>query len=124
VPAGEYRLLVHARGYADHASAPFTLAEGEELDLGPLRLKPTGVLDLLVEDRDGSPIRSFDVLCGGEVVPAHTREPLEGGRVRIHLLPLGRVTLRLRARGFRDGELSLELAPGTPAEARAVLERE
>ena len=124
VPPGEYRLLVMARGYADHESAPFTLGEGQQLDLGPLRLKPAGVLDLLVEDTDGNPIGSFDVLCAGSVVPGHTRELLESGRVRVHRLPLGRVTVLLRARGFRDGELSLELVAGAPAEARAVLERE
>jgi hypothetical protein len=118
---GVYTLEVTALGYFDFRSDAFTLQGGENLDLGPLRLSPCGVLDLEVLDGDQQPVSSFRVLCEGLEVPVHTRRYLAPGKFRYYQLPLKPVWLTVEAPGRISQDLLIDLEAGITRTEQVVL---
>ena len=122
-PAGRYELRVSAHGYNDCFTPPFLLSEGGEKDLGEIALDPCGNLVLKVINRKGQLLDDYTCFCNEVKLPKRGRLALSGGRFSYNNLPLGGVTVRIHADGYRDKEIGLDLLPGLPAEATAVLDR-
>lgn len=121
IPAGEYRLKIEISGYHIHCFAPFTLKEGEELDVGKIGLEPCGLLDLQVVDREGKPVEWYDLFCNGEKCTYKWSNP---PGLLWEKLPLGNVMLRIHKKGFKDRVVTMNLEPYQEAEASVVMEPE
>jgi len=124
IPAGRYELLATARGYNDHESKPFYLAAGQTLDVGIVPMDPCGVLELVVVDALGQPIPSFAVHHQGQQISWQEQRFVAPGRLRCFKLPTGLVKLRIKAEGYRDKELNIELSAGRPEKVEIVLASE
>lgn len=121
VPAGEFMLLVKAKGYCDARSGPYRLREGETIDVGEILLDPGGILILEVVGRTGEPVTEYELLCNGDKVwPWHRKED-SPGKFRYPWIPPGQVTIVITAEGYVKHESSLVLEPGEPTEAKVIL---
>ncbi|MBI4879079.1 MAG: sigma-70 family RNA polymerase sigma factor [Planctomycetes bacterium] len=123
VPEGEYWLEVTAVGYQDYRSAAFTVGPEQHLDLKDIELDPAGVLDLEVVDQDGRRVTAFHVVWDGKELPHHQYVERSLGVLRCSGLPLGEVTICVRAEGFLDQDVTTRLEPGQPGRVKVVLER-
>lgn len=121
VPAGDYTLLVKAKGYRDSTTGPYSLHEGDTLDVGEISLDPGGIVILEVVSEGGESITEFELTCDGETVYSWYREEVSPGRFRYYWLPAGKVTLIITAEGYTASEIPLTLEPGVPSEERVVL---
>ncbi len=121
VPEGEYAVDVTAVGYQDYRSATFAVGPEPHLELGDIELMPSGVLDLEVVDQHGRHVKVFDIDCEGA---ARIRgEDRSLGVCRFSGLPLGEITIRVKAEGFVDQSVTTRLEPGQPGKVKVVLER-
>lgn len=117
--SGDYQLLVEAEGYEDFQTGAFHLEEGEVLDLGDIQLKPCGLLDLEVVDGAFEAVREYTVVCDGR---NRYYDRIPDGKRRYDKLPLGLVTLTIKAKGYFDKSVEVHLEPARPMEAQVVLQ--
>lgn len=130
IPAGKYNLYAHAEGYEAYSSDLFEIRDGQKLDLGNIRLEPTGIIDIEVVDPSGELIKYFRLYRGDigtigyEEYGGHSgnQRRLASGKIRYWLLPTGRVELKVRANSFREMAITVDLAPARPLEVRVVLD--
>jgi hypothetical protein len=121
IPDGEYQLEVEAEGYELFRSVPFTVLSGQAVDLGKVALDPCGVLDLEVLDSSGLPVTRFSVTCDGR---QRSFDKLPGGLRRFDKLPLGSIKFTIEADGFLEQDITVQLEPARPVEARVTLRPE
>lgn len=130
IPAGDFVLEIQTPNYTLFQK-PFTLKEGERLDLGDIRLKPGGMMDLQVVDAKGSAVSSYIVTCRDRLLGLgeHLAAPINPTTLdpipttRYSSLPVGPVKFRIKAEGHLDREVTLNLQPGMPQDVRVVLEK-
>jgi len=125
IPEGNYRLT--AKSTEDHAefiSKPFFLAEGGTLDLGVITLGPTGCLLLRIIDSDGEPVKGATIMCSDRELPRDRSSGRLSGRFQYEGLPFGKYSLVIKAKGFREAALTVDLQAGHPGEELVVLERD
>jgi RNA polymerase sigma-70 factor (ECF subfamily) len=118
VPAGDFQLMITAEGYEDHQSGAFSLEEGQTLDLGDIQLVPCGILDLEVVDEAFLPVEDFTVTCDGKT---RYRSRSLKDKNRYDKLPLGSVSITVRAEGYLEQNINVQLEPARPVEARVKL---
>lgn len=121
IPAGEFRLKVHAKGYNDYVLNGLRHPGGGNVDLGHIELEPCGVLEFEVVNEAGEPVAAFRVICDGRTLLDHQRDALGEGRYRHANLPTGSVTIEVEADGYRAARETLTLIAGQPAQVRFVL---
>jgi hypothetical protein len=112
IPPGEYTFGILAPGYKMYLGNPFSLTEGEELDLGKIMLEPTGMVDLEVVGPSGDPVH-FTVYCEGRNLGQTTGDfmRLPNGKERYWTLPLDSATLMIKSRGYKDKEITVQMEP-------------
>jgi len=121
LPAGEFALDASNRSQPRTMLAEFTLATGEERELGTLQLAPAAHLVLEVVGSDGSPVEA-----GGVAIDAEgkiTSLEAEGSTGRLVCRPLAttEVLVRIMAPGYPVHVERLELAPGIAVPRRIEL---
>ncbi len=121
LPGGEYYLYVAARGFENHKSEPFYLADGRDLDVGEIRLEPSGVLDVEVVDAEGKHVQFFSVFCESRKLEYNERKTLSLGKCRCYTLPLGAVNMTVKAKGFEDQTVSVFLEAGKAGTVRVEM---
>jgi hypothetical protein len=122
IPAGQYRLKIAIIGYYFYYSEPFVLKEGQERDMGKIRLDPCGVLELEVVDEKNKAVDFYDLYFNGEKC-GHAWNSPPG--LLWEKLPLGEVRLQIRKEGyFKEKELVIKLEPYERAKAKVVMEPE
>jgi len=121
VPAGDYMLRVSARYYRESNTGPYSIGEGEVIDIGTIDLDPAGILILEIVDQRGDPVTDFELTCDGETAYSWARTEISAGRYEFFSLPVGKVILVLTAEGYMGVEIPLDLEPGVPCESRIVL---
>jgi hypothetical protein len=89
LPPGVYRITVQANGQSDLETPPESLAQGQEVDLGDVRLPESGTVLVRVQSKDGAPAGEVDLSVYGE-----GRRPVDLLTVteniaRSHRLPVG-----------------------------------
>lgn len=117
--SGEYQLLVEAEGYEDFQTGAFHLEEGQALDLGDIQLKPCGLLDLEVVNGAFEPVGEYTVVCDGR---NRYYDRMPDGKRRYDKLPLGLVTLTIKAKGYFEKSVEVRLEPARPMDAQVVLQ--
>lgn len=120
-PAGNYQLIVKADGYEDYESEAFTLQEGEVFDMDRIMLNPCGVLNVEVVDELFLPVKRFSLSCEGH--RRHYNHSAKGIR-RYDNLPVGLVTIKIDAKGYKTQRIKVQLEPASPVETRVILTRE
>lgn len=122
IPEGDYRLTVKANGYAQYTSEqPIHHPGTGVVDLGRIELEPCGTLELEVVDEAGASVAEYELYVNDTLYPRWQRLPLEGGWIGLSPLPLGKVTVEVRAEGFWPVVKELDFAAGAPTRERFVM---
>jgi len=117
VPDGEYQVVVQAEGYENCLTGAFNLINGKTVDLGVLRVKPCGLLDVKVVNESNQEIKSFYLFCDSKYLQASTDYYFEGFR-RFDKIPLKQAEFQVKAKGYVDKYFTLE--PRIPARAEVI----
>jgi len=123
VPECEFQILVNARGFEDFKSDKYSITEGGIVDVGKLELSPCGILILQIVDESNSPIKEFKSFCNGKELYYWYRNEVEPGKYRFFKMPLGKISVTIKAEGYIEEETSLILTPGQPEEGKIVLKK-
>lgn len=120
--AGTYVLRVNRVEYAQYLSAPFTLKEGEEKNLGDIRMTRGALLSGQVRDDAGAPIEkatvSLEDAQGRPVFLFSMSTTGSDGRYSMYGVEPGRYTVRFEAGGHAPGAQPVEVtAAGATADA-------
>jgi RNA polymerase sigma-70 factor (ECF subfamily) len=99
LPPGIYRVEIRAGGQSKFTTSPYALKEGQELDLGSLRLAESGTVLVRLRSKEGSPPGDVNLSVYGE---SHT--PVEiltvaASVARSSRLPVGHYRLVVREDG-------------------------
>lgn len=124
LPPGEMKLGISIEGYEQRITNSFVIEEGGTVDLGRIRLKPAGVMDLKVKDPAGRPVMHFEVDWLSPSMEIPDSSFLASGKYRYEKLPIGPVTIRVSAKGYKPKVVLASIEPGKNCEMRVVLERE
>ena len=124
VPMGKCKLIVYAKGFERYSSEPFDHPGMGNVSLGKTALKRCGVLILEVVDKNGSPVNGFSTICNGKYLRQFSLENLPKNCREFYKLPLGEVSIEVRARGFSSAVKRVTLRPGQTENVRIELERE
>lgn len=121
---GSYRIWLECEGFEEHIIDPLDVPQGTPLDLGEIRLVPTGLLDLEAVGPDGEPLEWVRLHCGKERYSKRSGPDLrfELGKFRFSGLPTGRMTVHINANGCREKETEVFLIPGEPVLLRVHLD--
>jgi hypothetical protein len=118
VAAGKYQLLIDAEGYGYFRSGTMPVDDGQELNMGEVFLDPCGILDLEVVDSASQPVEEYSVTGDGGKIA--TTRAFDGKR-RYDKLPVGEVTVTVRAEGFQDKIIRTRTEPARAVAKRVVL---
>jgi len=112
-------------GYKRYLSDEFDIDEGAIVDLGHLRLTPSGYLDLEVFDDAGGPVHRPFVYCDGKQLGNIVEDNRELSRNRrlFFGLPTGKVLIRVEPNGCIPVEKKVILPPGQRTYLRVVVKR-
>lgn len=124
IPAGTYYVAVWAGGFKRYESESFEHPGKGNVDLGTIVLERCGVLILEVVDENGLPIKGCHALFDGQTSWDSTSESLPPGQRMYYSLPLGEVSVEVRARGFRTGARRVKLNSDRTEKLRIKLERQ
>ncbi|MFH2002469.1 MAG: sigma-70 family RNA polymerase sigma factor [Planctomycetota bacterium] len=128
VPEGRYYLAVDCYNYFHYKSDLFFVREGETVDLEKVILEPSGIFDLEVFHKDGSPVSGYEVYYNGRILGqggGSKRYKIAGPnsvRRRYSNLPAGPGTLEVEREGYRTVELPLHLIAGVPQSLHVTME--
>ncbi|MFH2002670.1 MAG: carboxypeptidase-like regulatory domain-containing protein, partial [Planctomycetota bacterium] len=128
LPAGDhYYLEIDRPDYFHYRSSLFSLKEGELLDLGVIRMEPSGIVETVVRNPVGQIIRTYDVYCNemklgqnGGLKMYTVFDPIL--MKRFSGLRVGSVTIRIHAKGYVDQEIPVTLHPGVPQRVEVILQ--
>lgn len=122
---GDYYLKSFSTGYEDYQSDPFTLKEGQTINLGTIVLEPKGMLTLEVVDENGNPIQHALASFPGISSLSSKSFELAPGQFRYFGLPKGQASVTVKAFGFKPKKFSHFIQPaGVYDSVRVVLEKE
>lgn len=124
VPEGKYQLTLKVKGYQDLELPPFELSKGEVKDLGALRVMPSGQLLLKLTTKTGQPVDNFKTICNGHTIFIWQWDKKAPGQYQSGSLPVGPVTLAIKAEGFKEEVVKVNLLAEQIKECVLVLEEE
>jgi len=128
ISKGEYIFYVAAFGYKIYQSIPFSLDEGQILDLGEINLQPTGMVEIYVTNPESEPIDKFRASWPGKntqtVSLVSKKMHISPGRVLYGEMPFGTVKITVTAKGFKPEETMIQIEPNKKALLRLMLQPE
>ncbi len=120
VPDGDFILHVEAEGYFVFDSDSFSIAVGSDVDLGEIRLKPSGLLLVEALDEQGSCLEYFEVEFP-DLHPDPASRRLPDGRRKFWRLPPGEHRIYIKAEGCKGIASKVNLRVGVMDELRVTL---
>ncbi len=113
VQPNRYILRVNRVEYAVYVSPPFDLAEGENKNLGDIRLSAGAVLNGVIRDDAGAPVEKATVSLrdaqGNKVQLFSMSTSGSDGRYALHSVEPGHYTVQFEAKGHASFEKAVEI---------------
>ena len=124
VPPGEYTLHLKVDNFSKYEHGPFTIEDGQTMDLGKIPLVPADMLIIKLVKPGGEP---FNGMIGLEF-QTKMRGSRGSDRVKNGILCIdggpGKYTVKLKAEDYKEEEITAELEEGESKEIKVVLRPE
>lgn len=125
VRGGNYFLLADVEGYEKHLVEFVPLAEGQELDIGEVILKPCAAFRLEITLRGEQPLGTFFVTIDGmEYASSDPCGPVKKKSDSLYLcdrIPSGHIEVKVGKEGYKTERFDLYLDPGDTGFIRVEL---